>query len=158
MKIIGIDPALIKTGWGVILSEGSSISYIVSGTIKVNPKLAMSERLKTIHFEIKKIIDLYKPDEFAIEETFVNKNPISSLKLGQARGVAMLTASLCGLKVYEYKPNFIKKCVVGVGKAQKQQVMTMVKYILPSVKLEGEDEADALAVAICHCNNKRSSL
>ena len=155
MKIIGIDPALIKTGWGVISVEKNTITYIASGTIKVNAKLPMAERLKGIHDELNKIISLYKPDEFAIEETFVNKNPATSLKLGQARGVAMLTGSLNGLQVFEYSPNFIKKCVVGAGKACKSQVMAMIKYILPVVELKGEDEADALAVAICHCNNRK---
>ena len=155
MKILGIDPALIKTGWGLISIEGNTINYIASGTIKVNAKLPMAERLKGIYEELNKIIALYKPDEFAIEETFVNKNPVSSLKLGQARGVAMLTGSLNNLEVFEYSPNFIKKCVVGVGKAGKGQVMAMIKYILPVVELKGEDEADALAVAICHGNNKK---
>jgi crossover junction endodeoxyribonuclease RuvC len=155
MKIIGIDPGLIKTGWGIILNEKNELSYIASGVIKINPKLPMAERLGVIYSELKKIIEIYKPDEFAIEETFVNNNPISSLKLGQARGVAMLTASLCGLKVYEYSPNCIKKSVTGVGKAQKQQIMAMIKYILPVVNLKSEDEADALAVAICKANNKK---
>lgn len=154
MKIIGIDPALIKTGWGVISIEKNVIKYIASGTIKVNPKLPMAERLQGIYSELDRIIKLYNPDEFAIEETFVNKNPVSSLKLGQARGVAILSASLCGLKVFEYSPNFIKKCVVGAGKAEKRQIMTMIKYILPAVELKSEDEADALAVAICHGNNR----
>jgi crossover junction endodeoxyribonuclease RuvC len=158
MKIIGIDPALIKTGWGVISIENNVIKYIASGTIKINPKLAMAERLKGIYDELNEIINLYKPDEFAIEETFVNKNPVSSLKLGQARGVAMLAGSLAELKVFEYSPNFIKKCVVGVGKAEKRQVMAMIKYILPSVELKGEDEADALAVAICHGNSREIRL
>lgn len=153
MIIIGIDPGLIKTGWGVIESINNSIKYVASGTIKTNPNLLLSERLHNIYSEVDKLIKQYKPEQFAIEETFVNNNPLSSLKLGHARGVAILAASLNNLPVFEYSPNLIKKTVTGAGKAEKQQMVAMVKYIFPCINLQTEDEADSLCIAICHCNH-----
>lgn len=153
MIIIGVDPGLIKTGWGIVSKNNNQIKYIASGTIKTNTKLPLSERLNNIHTKLDEIIKTYKPDNFAIEETFVNNNPISSLKLGQARGVAILTASLNNIPVFEYSPNLIKKTVTGFGKAEKHQIIAMLKYIFPTINLETEDEADSLGIAICHCNH-----
>ncbi len=153
MIIIGIDPGLIKTGWGVIRKINNEVKYIASGTIKTDVKLPISERLHNIFNNVDNLIKTYKPDQFAIEETFVNNNPLSSLKLGHARGVAILAASMNNLPVFEYSPNLIKKTVTGAGKAEKQQMVAMVKYIFPTVNLKTEDEADSLCIAICHCNH-----
>lgn len=153
MIVLGVDPGLIKTGFGVVSFNNNNLKYVASGTIFTDTKISIELRLKNIYDELTKIIKEYKPDFFSIEETFVNNNPISSLKLGQARGVAILCAGENNLKVFEYKPNTIKKSVTGVGKATKDQVGMMVKTLLPAVDLKTEDEADALAIAICHVNN-----
>lgn len=153
MIVLGIDPGLIKTGYGIVKIENNNLSYIDSGTIFTDTKLLIENRLKNIFEKIDKIIKIYKPNYFSIEETFVNNNPISSLKLGQARGVAILAAGINNLQVFEYKPNTIKKSITGVGKATKDQIGMMIKCLLPCVNLKTEDEADALAIAICHINN-----
>lgn len=153
MIIIGIDPGLIKTGWGVINKIDNQVKYIASGAIKTDTKLSLSERLLNIYNEVDKLIKTYKPDTFSIEETFVNNNPLSSLKLGHARGVAILAAALNNIPVFEYSPNLIKKTITGAGKAEKQQMVAMIKYIFPCVNPKTEDEADALCIAVCHCNH-----
>ncbi len=153
MIIIGIDPGLIKTGWGVINKVNNQIKYINSGTIFTDAKLPIGERLLNIYQNIDKLIKTYQPEHFSIEETFVNNNPVSSLKLGHARGVAILSASMNNIPVFEYSPNLIKKTLTGAGKAQKQQMVAMVKYIFPGIEIKTEDEADSLCIAICHCNH-----
>jgi crossover junction endodeoxyribonuclease RuvC len=152
--ILGIDPGLTKTGWGVIKVDSSVISYVASGTIKSSSDQNIFLRLNNLHKFITEVMSIYKPSEAAIEKTFVNKNPLSSLKLGQARGALMLSLSMreC-LDVKEYASTEVKKAVVGVGRADKRQVSYMVKMILPRVNIKSEDEADALAVAICHVNS-----
>ena len=152
-RILGIDPGLVKTGWGIIDYSGNSLKFVACGIIKTDSKLPIASRLSRLSIELKKIIDSYSLDEFAIEETFVNKNPISSLKLGHARGALMLTASLAGFEVNEYSATLIKKSVTGVGRAEKGQVEMMVKQLMPSAVIESEDAADALAVAICHSSH-----
>jgi crossover junction endodeoxyribonuclease RuvC len=154
MIILGIDPALTQSGWGVISSQRGNLSFIACGTIKTNPKQSLDVRLHHIYKSIGEVIKNYNPDEVAIEETFVNNNALSSLKLGHARGVLMLSAAVAGLKIYEYASTSIKKTVVGVGRADKNQVGVMIKYLLPKAIVKSEDEADALAVAICHNNFK----
>ena len=153
MIIIGIDPGLIKTGWGVINKIDNQIKYIASGTIFTDSKLPMSERLLNIYKNVDELIKKYQPENFSIEETFVNNNPVSSLKLGHARGVAILAASMNNVPVFEYSPNLIKKTLTGAGKAEKQQMVAMVKYIFPGITIKTEDEADSLCIAICHCNH-----
>lgn len=153
MIIIGIDPGLIKTGWGVINKIDNQIKYIASGTIFTDSKLPMSERLLNIYKNVDELIKKYQPENFSIEETFVNNNPVSSLKLGHARGVAILAASMNNIPVFEYSPNLIKKTLTGAGKAEKQQMVAMVKYIFPGITIKTEDEADSLCIAICHCNH-----
>jgi len=149
--IIGIDPGLTKTGWGIIRAENNNISYIVSGTIKSSADQKISDRLKKLHNHISEILRIHKPNQAAIEKVFVNKNPLSSLKLGHARGALMLTLSLQeNMKIYEYASTEIKKAVVGAGRADKKQVSYMVKQLLPKTNIKTEDEADALAAAICH--------
>ncbi len=152
MIILGIDPGLNRTGWGVISAQGNHIKYVACGVATSDPKQEMPERLLHLFNEIKKVVEKYKPDEAGIEETFVNKNALSSLKLGHARAAAMLAISLSNIPVAEYAAKSVKKAVVGVGKAEKEQVMAMIKHILPGANVGSEDAADALAVAICHCN------
>jgi len=155
MRILGIDPGLRFTGWGIIDFKGNKLDHISHGVIKTNNKSSMAERLKNIFDGLTQQIEIWKPSESAIEETFVNNNPTSSLKLGQARGVAMMAAANLSLTVAEYSPNFIKKSVVGVGHAQKEQVQAMIKILLPGTEASS-DAADALAVAICHAHNLQS--
>ena len=151
-RILGIDPGLQKTGWGIIESKGNSLKYIASGLIKTNPKARMSERLATLHHGVVNVLEEWLPAETAIEETFVNKNPVSTLKLGQARGVLMAAPALQGILVAEYGANKIKKSVVGAGHAGKGQVEMMIRTLLPACGDIVEDEADALAVAITHAH------
>jgi crossover junction endodeoxyribonuclease RuvC len=156
--ILGIDPGLQKTGWGIIKSNGSNLSFIACGTIKTNAAFPIEQRLAELHKHLSQVITLYTPEQAAIEETFVNNNPISSLKLGQARGALILSLSMAGLPVSEYAPNLIKKTVVGVGRAEKQQIEAMIKILLPGSKTDGADSADALAVAICHASYARNNI
>ena len=152
--ICGIDPGLINTGWGIISSNQNKLGFIASGVIITNSKDQMEERLKIIHLNLKKVIELYNPEQCAMEDIFVNKNNLTSLKLGYARAVSILTIGLAEKSFFEYSPNFVKKAVVGKGKADKTQVQYMVNKILPKAKAVNEHEADALAVAICHANYK----
>lgn len=153
--ICGIDPGLVNTGWGMISSKANNLNFIASGFITTNSNLAIDQRLKIIHQELARVIELYNPDQCAMEEIFVNKNNYSSLRLGYARGAAILTIALAKKEYFEYAPNLVKKAVVGKGKADKDQVQFMVNKILPKAKETNEHAADALAVAICHANYKR---
>lgn len=157
MRILGIDPGLENTGWGIIESQGSRISFIAAGVIKTNPKIAIPDRLVKIDAELGQVLGLWKPEAAAVEETFVNKNAASSLKLGQARGVALLVPARAGLDVSEYSTNLIKKSVVGNGHADKTQIGVMVRMLLPNCGEQGLDACDALAVAICHAHHAQSS-
>ena len=152
MKSLGIDPGLTKCGWGIILANGNHLSYVASGLIKPDPSRILARRLCFIHEHIADIIKDYSPDAAAIEETFVNKNPSSALKLGQARGVALAVPALYGIEVAEYGANKIKKSIVGNGHATKEQMGMMVKTLLPACGKLSEDEADALAVAMTHAH------
>jgi crossover junction endodeoxyribonuclease RuvC len=149
-KILGIDPGLQHTGWGVIEKQGNSLHFIACGAVHSDSKAPLPQRLLSISKGLTEILKIYKPDECAIEETFVNKNPLSSLKLGHARGAAMLTVSLAGLTPYEYAATLVKKTIIGVGRAEKSQISMMVKTLLPKADIKSEDAADALAIAICH--------
>lgn len=155
MIILGVDPGLQRTGWGLIRKEGSSLKYLDSGTLVSDSKLPLAKRLLQLHDALLEIITHHKPDTAAIEETFVNVNPVSTLKLGQARGALLMTLSLAGLEVHEYAATQVKKTVVGVGRAQKEQVQMMVGMLLPASKgkVQGADAADALAIAICHAHH-----
>lgn len=151
IRILGLDPGLRHTGWGVVDKEGTSVRYVASGVINPDEKLPLSERLVFLHQEITKIIKSYTPDEAAVEETFVNMNPTSTLKLGQARGVVLMTPAVAHVSVSEYTPNQIKKMVVGVGHAEKSQVDMMVHVLLKTAPKDLKpDAADALAIALCH--------
>lgn len=156
MRIIGLDPGLRATGWGVILAEGSRLSHVAHGTIRSNPDEDLAYRLRALHDALAQILAEWQPQAAAVEETFVNKNPASTLKLGQARGVVLLAPAQAGLPVAEYAPTVIKKAVVGTGAAGKDQVHAMVKRLLPGVAVQGSDAADALALAICHAHHAAS--
>jgi len=155
MRLLGLDPGLRHTGWGVIEAAGNRLTHIANGVVHSDGKQALAVRLVALYRQLGVILDLYRPDEAAVEETFVNKNPSSTLKLGVARGVVLLAPAERGLLVAEYSANLVKKSVVGVGHADKAQVEMMVKRLLPNAG-GGEDASDALAVAICHAHHATS--
>ncbi len=158
MRILGIDPGLVKTGWGVIELDGNSLSYVASGLIKSKASEALYVRLSRIDFELTKIVRKYAPDSAAIEETFVNSNAASALKLGFARGVAIVAPAREGLCVGEYSATLVKKSIVGTGHAEKKQIGMMIRRLLPNTSgVISEDEADALAVAVCHANHEATA-
>ena len=154
IRIIGIDPGLRHTGWGVIVSEGSRLAHVADGSVHSDVTAPLAERLKAIHLGLMAVLAEHAPDEAAIEETFVSKDARATLKLGQARGVAMLAPALRGVPVSEYAPNVIKKSVVGAGHAEKDQVHHMVRLLLPRASPASPDAADALAIAICHAHHR----
>lgn len=158
VRVLGLDPGLQKTGWGIVDRDGVRLSHVANGVISTNGKADLAARLVEIHDGLREVVAAYEPQDAAVEETFVNKNPHSTLKLGQARGIALLVPALAGLRVAEYAPNHIKKSVVGVGHAAKQQVDAMVRMLLPGVKVDGADAVDALAVAICHAHSLQRNL
>lgn len=155
MLIIGLDPSLTCTGWGVVAKSGNRLSHIANGQVKTDAKLSLPERLVILDRELTDVILHYRPDCGAVEEVFVNQNPQSTLKLGQARGVCLLTLARAGLDVSEYATRLVKKAIVGTGGAEKAQVQAMLGVLLPGVKLAGADAADALAVAIAHAHLSR---
>ena len=157
VRIIGIDPGLRRTGWGIVESDGVRLGYIASGHISSTSEEQLAYRLREIYEGINGVIASFSPREAAVEETFVNDNARATLKLGQARGMALLAPAMKGLKIGEYSPNLIKKTVVGTGHAEKRQIQAMVKLLLPRAKFDSPDEADALAIAICHANHRSIS-
>ncbi len=156
MRIIGIDPGLRTLGWGVIEAHSGRLSHVANGQCSSEGK-DLALRLLSLHTQLSAVLAKYAPDAAAVEQTFVNNNGASTLKLGQARGIAMLVPAQAGLQIGEYAPNAVKKTVVGVGHADKNQVAHMVKVQLPGVILNGADAADALAIAICHSFHAQSS-
>ena len=156
IRLIGFDPGLRNTGWGVIEANGNHLGHVADGVVKTDAKLPLADRLVQLQDGLIRVIEQFHPDEAAVEETFVNKNAASALKLGQARGIALVVPATAGLSVAEYSPNLIKKTVVGAGHAAKQQVQMMVKTLLPGSTLKTADAADALAVAICHAHHRSS--
>lgn len=155
--MIGFDPGLRNTGWGVIEASGNRLGHVADGVVKSDAALSLAERLVQLQDGLSAVIERYAPGEAAVEKTFVNTNPASTLKLGQARAISLLVPANAGLKVFEYSPNLIKKSVVGAGHAAKQQVKMMVKTLLPGADLKTADAADALAVAICHAHHRDSA-
>lgn len=152
-RLLGLDPGLRHTGWGIIDVEGSRLRYVADGTVTPAVDRSMAERLVELHDALARVIADYKPEEAAVEETFVNQNASSTLKLGLARGVALLVPALAGLAVAEYPANLVKKSIVGAGHAEKAQVQMMVRRLLPGCLIQSADAADALAVAICHAHH-----
>ena len=155
VRILGLDPSLSSTGWGIIEAENNRLRYVADGFIPTETKTPIAERLAQIKNALCDVIELYKPDEAAIEQVFMNTNAVSTIKLGMARGVVMMVPALYNISVTEYEPNKIKKAVVGVGKAEKNQVETMVKVLLPGCKPKNNDSSDALAIAITHNSFRR---
>lgn len=152
MILLGLDPGLQSTGWGVIEAHGNRLRHIANGQVRSRNEDALGQRLTQIYEALEAIIAQHRPDAAAVEETFVNQNPRSTLKLGQARGVALLAAARSGIVVGEYPPASIKKAIVGVGSADKDQIHAMVKRLLPGAIVAGPDAADALAIAIAHAH------
>ena len=154
---MGLDPGLGTTGWGVILAEGNRLSHIANGQISTDAKMALAQRLVALDNALVDVILAHQPQSAAVEEVFVNANPQSTLKLGQARGVILLAAAKSGIAIGEYAARLVKKAVVGTGGADKVQVHAMVARLLPGVKISGADAADALAVAITHAHHIASA-
>ena len=157
IRIIGIDPGLRRTGWGVVEVFGNSLRFVASGTVRSDDKAALAFRLCQLHEGLSGVIHAHMPHEAAVEQTFVNKDATATLKLGQARGVAMLVPALAGLAVAEYAPNAVKKAVIGVGHGEKRQIHMMVKVLMPKATFDGDDAADALAIAVCHAHHRQSA-
>lgn len=156
IRIIGIDPGLRRTGWGIVESDGVRLSYVASGLLTSDGEDELAYRLRELYDGLSAVIANFKPQEAAIEETFVNKDARATLKLGQARGMALLAPARQGLRIAEYSPNVVKKTVVGAGHAEKKQIQVMIGFLLPKATFESADEADALAIAICHANHRSS--
>jgi crossover junction endodeoxyribonuclease RuvC len=157
IRILGIDPGLRRTGWGVIEVDGNRLIYIGCGSVEPPESLPLANRLLAIHEGLAAVLGDFRPAEAAVEQTFVNKDGVATLKLGQARGVAMLAPAMFGIAVSEYAPNQVKKTVVGAGHADKNQIMVMLKLLLPKAEPGSADAADALAVAITHAHHRGSA-
>ena len=156
IRILGIDPGLRRTGWGVVAIQGSRLSFLACGSVASDDKAALSQRLLSIHDGLRLVVTEHAPDEAAVEATFVNRDAAATLKLGQARGIAMLVPALAGLPVAEYAPNLVKKTIVGAGHSEKVQIRMMVKVLLPKADPQSDDAADALAIAVTHAHHRQS--
>ncbi len=153
MRSLGLDPGLVCTGWGMIDSDGARLAFVACGAVRSDPAAETASRLHELFAGLVDVIERWQPDNAAVEETFLNRNPGSTLKLGLARGVALLAPALAGLPVAEYHNRTIKKAVVGAGRADKKQIGLMVRRLLPGCRPDSADAADALAVAICHAHH-----
>lgn len=154
IRIIGIDPGLRKTGWGVIDAAGNTLRFVAAGTVASDGRAELADRLCQLHDGLTAKLTTYQPDEAAVEATFVNRDAVATLKLGQARGIAMLVPAQAGLLVAEYAPNAVKKSVVGAGHSDKKQIHMMVNVLMPKARFDSDDAADALAIAICHAHHR----
>jgi crossover junction endodeoxyribonuclease RuvC len=157
MLILGLDPGLGTTGWGVIRAEGNRLAHVANGQIRTDPSMPLPRRLALLHGALVEMIRAHRPDGAAVEEVLGNSNAQSTLKLGQARGIVLLAAAQAELVIGEYHPSIVKKAVVGTGGADKKQVQAMIARLLPGVKLSGPDAADALAVAVTHAHHLASA-
>jgi len=158
IRILGLDPGLRRTGWGVIECTANRLVHVACGSIETDDRAAVAGRLVVIYSGIERIIAKFRPKEAAVEQTFVNKDASATLKLGQARGIALLVPAKAGLPVAEYAPNLVKKSIVGAGHAEKRQIHKMVCVLLPKAMPETEDAADALAIAITHAHHRTSVI
>ena len=158
IRILGIDPGLRRTGWGIVEIDGNRLSFLGCGRVETDDREALAARLATIHAGLARVIAQFAPQEAAAEATFVNKDAAATLKLGQARGVALLAAAQAGLSVAEYAPNLVKKTIVGAGHADKAQIRMMIGVLLPKAEPETEDAADALAIAVTHAHHRGAAL
>ena len=157
IRILGIDPGLRRTGWGLIEVEGNRLIFVGCGSVATSDKVSLAERLVTIHDGLAKVMEEFAPDEAAVEATFVNKDANATLKLGQARGVAMLIPARAGIPVAEYAPNLVKKTIVGAGHCEKEQIRLMLRVLLPKADPPTHDAADALAIAVTHAHHRQSA-
>lgn len=157
MRLIGLDPGLRVTGWGLVELHDGRLVHVADGALQTDGARPLAERLMQLADGLSGVIRMYRPDEAAVEKTFVNRNAVSTLKLGQARGIALLVPAQAGIPVSEYLPNLVKKTVVGTGHAAKEQVQMMVRALLPGAVLATADAADALAVAICHAHHRQEA-
>lgn len=155
VRILGIDPGLRRTGWGLLAVEGSRLGFVACGTVPSDGALDLASRLRQLHDGLARVVADLAPDEVAVEETFVNKDAQATLKLGHARGIALVVPALAGLPVAEYAANLVKKTVVGAGHADKRQIHAMVRVLLPKADPKSDDAADALAVAVTHAHHRR---
>tara|TARA_R110002020_G_scaffold154610_7_gene334622 strand:+ start:6008 stop:6493 length:486 start_codon:yes stop_codon:yes gene_type:complete len=153
---MGIDPGLRNSGWGIVDTIGNSLRFVASGTVKSDNKLDLASRLRQLYDGLEEVLHHYQPFEAAVENTFVNKDATATLKLGQARGIAMVVPARAGLRVAEYAPNAVKKAVIGVGHGDKKQIHMMVKVLMPKATFDSDHAADALAIAICHAHHRTS--
>jgi crossover junction endodeoxyribonuclease RuvC len=158
IRILGIDPGLRRTGWGLIEADGNRLIHVACGSLETSERAELGVRLVAIHDGLSAVIERYHPHEAAVENTFVNTNAAATLKLGQARGIAMLVPAKAGLTVAEYAPNVVKKTVVGAGHGEKSQIRMMIGVLLPKADPQSEDAADALAIAVCHAHHRSSIL
>lgn len=158
IRILGFDPGLRRTGWGVISVLGNRLSYLACGSVETTERAALAERLLAIHDGLSRVVAEFQPDEAAVETTFVNKDAAATLKLGQARGIALLVPAKAGVPVAEYAPNLIKKTIVGAGHSEKAQIRMMIGVLLPRADPQSEDAADALAVAVTHAHHRQSAV
>jgi crossover junction endodeoxyribonuclease RuvC len=158
IRILGIDPGLRRTGWGMIAIEGNRLMFLACGSLATEDAAGLATRLLAIHDGLRRVVDEHAPDEAAVEATFVNKDAAATLKLGQARGIAMLVPAIAGLPVAEYAPNLVKKTIIGVGHGEKAQIRMMLGVLLPKADPRTHDAADALAIAITHAHHRQSVL
>jgi crossover junction endodeoxyribonuclease RuvC len=158
IRILGIDPGLRRTGWGLVGCEGNRLTFLACGSVETSAKMPLAARLVTIHDGLARIVDEFRPDEAAVEATFVNRDATATLKLGQARGIALLVPAKAGVIVAEYAPNLVKKSIVGAGHAEKAQIRLMVGVLLPKADPQSEDAADALAIALTHAHHRQSAI
>lgn len=157
IRIIGIDPGLRRTGWGVIDVAGNALGFVASGVVVSHERASLAERLVALHDGLLAVVERLAPGEAAVEQTFVNRDASATLKLGQARGIALLVPARAGMAVAEYAPNAVKKAVVGAGHADKRQIRAMVKVLMPRADFDTDDAADALAIAVCHAHHRQSA-
>jgi crossover junction endodeoxyribonuclease RuvC len=158
IRILGIDPGLRRTGWGMIAIEGNRLMFLACGSVGTENGAALAMRLLAIHDGLRRVVEEHSPDEAAVEATFVNKDATATLKLGQARGIAMLVPAIAGLPVAEYAPNLVKKTIIGVGHGEKGQIRMMIGVLLPKADPRTHDAADALAIAVTHAHHRQSVL
>ena len=156
IRVLGIDPGLRRSGWGIVTVSGNTLGFVAAGTVKAPLDGELASRLLALHRGLAAVIGEYRPDEAAVEQTFVNRDGAATLKLGHARGIALLVPAQAGLAVAEYAPNAVKKAIVGAGHAEKAQIQAMVRLLLPRATFDSADAADALAIAICHAHHRQS--
>ncbi|WP_132804751.1 crossover junction endodeoxyribonuclease RuvC [Tepidamorphus gemmatus] len=158
IRIIGIDPGLRRTGWGVLDLTGNALAFVGAGCVTSDERLGLAERLLQIHAGLCAVLDAQAPHEAAVEQTFVNRDAAATLKLGQARGIALLVPASRGLPVAEYAPNLVKKTVIGTGHGDKKQIRMMIQVLLPKARVDSDDAADALAIAVTHAHHRASRV